>query len=203
MKKRHSLSPMVTKAVAGLVVGCALLVLPARADAQTAPPPAPAPAPSGGGGLGQGFGDAGQIVITGEDFLGFTKVNNEGWRFVVQPAVDYFVIPSVSAGLVAAFILNGTDDKEELIGARGGYNLNVTENLGAWPKVGIAFDHHSFPGINNTTVSFSTTWVTLNLPILYHILPHLFAGIGPFYNLKIAGDGNTGFGFNSVVGGWF
>jgi hypothetical protein len=203
--KRHFLSPVVTKAVAGFVVGCALLVLPARADAQTAPPPAPppAPAPSGGGGLGQGFGDAGQFVISGEDFLGFTKVNNEGWRLVVQPAVDYFVIPSVSAGLVAAFILTGTDDKEELIAARGGYNLNVTENLGAWPKVGIAFDHHSFPGINNTTVSLSTTWITLNLPILYHILPHLFAGLGPFYNLKIAGDGNTGFGFSSVVGGWF
>jgi hypothetical protein len=93
---------VVTKAVAGLVVGCALLVLPARADAQTAP--APAPAPSGGGGLGQGFGDAGQIVISGERLPRFSKTNNEGWNSRLQPAADYFVIPAVSAADRAAFM---------------------------------------------------------------------------------------------------
>jgi hypothetical protein len=59
------------------------------------------------------------------------------------------------------------------------------------------------PGLGTTTVSISTTWITLYVPVMYHITPHLFAGIGPYYNLKIAGDGNTGYGFSSLVGGWF
>src|SRR5206468_2058241 len=84
---RHRWSPVVTKAVAGFVFGCALLVLPAVARAQAQP---------GGGALGQGFGDKGQLVISGEDFLGFNKVNHAGWDLTLQPSVDYFVMPAVT-----------------------------------------------------------------------------------------------------------
>jgi len=91
---------------------------------------------------------------------------------------------------------------EELVGARAGYNLNFTENLGVWAKVGAAFDHQSV-AVGNTTASFSTTWLTLDVPVTYHIIPHVFVGVGPYYYLKVAGDGNTGYGVHSVVGGWF
>jgi hypothetical protein len=191
---RHFLSPVVTKAVAASVVGCALLVLPTQARAQD-PAPAAAASPAMPGALGQGFGEQGQLVITGELNTAFDKVNNAGWLFRIQPAADYFFMPSVSAGLVAAFVFGSNDYKEQLIGARAGYNLNVTENLGAWAKAGVAYDHISG--------GFSTTWLTLDLPILYHIVPHVFVGVGPYYYLKVAGDGNTGYGFHSLVGAWF
>ena len=130
---RHFLSPVVTKAVAGFVVGCAL-VLPARAHAQTqAPPPAAA---SGGGGLGQGFGEAGQIVISGDPgalSASFVKVNHGGWTAAITPAADYFVVPSVSVGVNATFLIGADSRKGFAIGGRAGYNLNVTENVGAWP----------------------------------------------------------------------
>jgi hypothetical protein len=196
---RHFLSPVVTKAVAGFVVGCALLVLPAMARAQTTtapPPPPPAAAPAGA--LGQGFGEAGQLVISSEDFIGFAKVNHAGWSFTVQPAIDYFLMPAVTIGGVAAYIQKNGGYKEELVGARAGFNLNVTENIGAWGKVGIAYDHAS-----QGNFSSSTTWITAYLPIMYHLMPHLFIGVGPYYNLKIAGDGDHGYGFSSLVGGWF
>jgi hypothetical protein len=190
---RHFLSPVVTKAVAASVVGCALLVLPAQARAQDpAPAAAPPPVP---GTLGQGFGEQGQVVITGELNTAFDKVNDVGWVFRIQPAADYFFMPSISAGLVAALVFGNDSYKEQLIGARAGYNLNVTENLGAWAKAGVAYDHISG--------GFSTTWLTLDLPIMYHIVPHVFVGVGPYYYLKIAGDGNTGYGFHSLVGAWF
>ena len=191
---RHFLSPVVTKAVAASVVGCALLVLPTQARAQD-PAPAPAAASAMPGALGQGFGEQGQLVITGELNTAFDKVNNAGWLFRIQPAADYFFMPSVSAGLVAAFVFGSGDYKEQLIGARAGFNFNVTENLGAWGKAGVAYDHISG--------GFSTTWLTLDLPILYHIVPHVFVGVGPDYYLKVAGDGNTGYGFHSLVGAWF
>src|SRR5438477_13218771 len=96
---RHFLSPVVMKAVVASVVGCALLVLPTRAQAQDA----------SGGGLGQGFGAQGQIAISGDLGASFDKVNNGGWRFGITPAGDYFILPSVSAGVVLGVIPgNGT-----------------------------------------------------------------------------------------------
>src|SRR5262245_38208301 len=101
---RHFLSSVVTKAVAGFVVVSALSTLPAQAQA-------PAPS-SGGGALGQGFGEQGQLVISGEDFLGFTKENNAGWRMAIQPSVDYFVAPQISIGGVGAFIMGNNSYRE-------------------------------------------------------------------------------------------
>ena len=188
---RHPWSPLVTQALAGLVVGCALLVLPTVARAQAAPP--------GGGALGQGFGDKGQLVISGEDFFGFDKVNHAGWRLTLKPAVDYFIMPAVTIGGFAALIKSNGDASEYQAGARAGFNLNVNEMIGVWPKVGIGYDYSKV----GTGRSNSTTLITAYLPVMFHIVPHLFFGIGPYYNLKIAGDGDNAYGFTSMVGGWF
>jgi hypothetical protein len=197
---RHFLSPVVTKAVAASVVGCALLVLPAQARAQDPAAPAPAAAPAVPGALGQGFGEEGQVVITNEGFLGFNKTNNVGWDFTLKPAADYFFMPSISAGVVAAYYKAGGDPGLTTvgIGARAGYNLNVTENLGVWAKAGVTYQHASAGD-----ASVSTTWLSLFVPVLYHIIPHLFVGVAPYYNLKIAGDGEHSYGFTYVIGGWF
>jgi len=174
---RHFWSPVVTKAVAASVFLGALLAVPARANAQT-PPPGTA------GALGQGFGDKGQLVITNEALLGFDKVNHGIYTLTVKPALDYFVVPSVSAGLVASYVQRTGGSKTEGVGARVGFNLNVTENLGVWPSAGIIYEHDSAGN-----ASFSTTWVRGFLPVLYHFVPHFFAGLAPYYNLKVAGDG--------------
>ena len=193
---RHFLSPVVTKAVAASVVGCALLVLPTQARAQD-PAPAPAPAAASAGGLGQGFGEQGQLAFSNEGFVGFDKTNNVGWNLILKPAVDYFILPAVSAGVVLAYSLASGDTKVFGIGARAGYNLNVTENLGVWGKVGVAYQHASVGNL-----SASTTWLTLFVPILYHLMPHLYIGAAPYYNLKVAGDGEHNYGFTYVIGGW-
>ena len=181
---------MVTKAIAASVVAGALLVLPAPARAQD----------PGGAGPGQGFGAQGQLAISGELAASFDKVNHAGWTLTLQPSADYFILPSISAGLVAAFSMGNDSFKRELIGARAGYNLNLTDHLGVWGKVGAAFQHAS---VGSPSVSSSATYLTIDVPILYHLAPHLFVGIGPYYYLKVAGDGNTGYGFHSLVGGWF
>jgi hypothetical protein len=196
---RHFLSPVVTKAVAASVVGCALLGFSTQARAQdpaTAPPPAPAAAAPGA--LGQGFGETGQIAISNEGFVGFDKTNNVGWGLTLKPAADYFLMPAVSVGLVAAYAQGNGDAKAYAVGARAGYNLNLTENVGVWPKAGVAYQHNS---VGNA--SFATTWVTFFVPLLYHIVPHFFVGLAPYYNVKVAGDGNHNYGFSYVIGGWF
>ena len=193
---RHFLSPVVTKAVAGLVVGCALSMLPARAGAQT---PTPAPAPAGA--LGQGFGEQGQIVISGDASAHFDKFNGGGWIFEVRPAADYFIMPSVTLGAVVGFGIDSGENKGVLVGGRAGYSFNVTENLSLWGRAGLSYNRISSPGIANMSVTNSATVVNLSLPIMYQIVPHLFAALSPYYNLNLSG--NDSVGFASIIGGWF
>jgi len=82
------------------------------------------------------------------------------------------------------------------VGGRAGYNLNVTANVGAWARVGIRYNH-----VSQTGGSFHETDVTVDLPILYHFVPHFFAGLAPYYNLNVSGPDS--YGFSSLVGGWF
>jgi hypothetical protein len=198
---RHFLSPVVTKAVAGLVVGCALSVLPAHAGAQTpeAPPPAPARAPAGA--LGQGFGEQGQIVISGDASVHFDKFNGGGWIFEVRPAADYFIMPSVTLGAVVGFGIDSDENKGVLVGGRAGYSFNVTENLSLWGRAGLSYNRISSPTTPGMSVTNSATAVNLSLPIMYQIVPHLFAALSPYYNLNLSG--NDSVGFASIIGGWF
>jgi hypothetical protein len=196
---RHFLSPVVTKAVAGFVVGCAL-VLPARAHAQTqAPPPAAA---SGGGALGQGFGEAGQIAISGEANAFFSKTNHAGWTAAISPALDYFIMPSISVGGSVTALIGDNSHSGYGVAVRAGYNLNVTEQLGLWPIFGIGYAHES-QGSGAASVSGSATVAHFYVPVLFHIVPRVFVGLGPFYDVKLAGDGNNSYGVKSTVGGWF
>ena len=186
---RHSLSPVVTKAVvAASVVGCALLTLPARAQAQDA---------AGGGGLGQGFGAQGQVIVSGDAQAHFNKTNKVSWDFEVRPAADFVVIPSVTVGAVVGFGIDDQKNKGVLVGARAGYILNVTDHLGVWARAGIRYNHVSF---QNGTSGHETD-ATFDVPILYHFVPHFFAGLSPYYILNFQGPDS--FGFSSIVGGWF
>jgi hypothetical protein len=177
---------MVTKAVAASVVGCALLILPARAKAQDA-----------AGALGQGFGAQGQLALSSEANLSFDRVNHGPWILILRPSADYFLAPSISGGLVLSYVQRSGDIKAYGAGARVGYSLNVTPNVGIWPKVGILYEHDTFG-----TATGSTTWISTLLPFLFLPAQHFFVGAAPYYNLKIAGDGEHDFGFTTLFGGW-
>jgi len=177
---------MVTKAVAASVVAGALLVLPTPARAQD----------PGGAGLGQGFGAQGQIVISGDATAHFDKYNGSGWIFEVRPAADYFIMPSVTVGAVVGFGIDSAENKGVLVGGRAGYSLNFTDHVSVWARAGISYNHVSAPGGSN-----SATAANLSLPIMYQVVPHLFAALSPYYNLNFSG--NDSYGFASVIGGWF
>jgi len=185
---RHFRSPVVTKAVAASVVGCAMLAMSARAQAQE-----PAPA----GALGQGFGAQGQFVIDGDATAHFDKFNKAGWIFEVRPALDYFVVPNVTIGAIVGFGIDNLKNKGVLVGGRAGFNFNFTEHLSFWGRVGVRYNHVS-PDVG---ASRHETDVTVDIPILYHFVPHLFAGLAPYYNVNVSGPDSYGFGY--VVGGWF
>ena len=167
-----------------------------------APAPAPAPASASSGALGQGFGEQGQIVISNEGFFGFDKVNHGGYDVVLKPAVDYFIVPSISAGSwPPTSSRQGRRPRRTTsgVGLRGGFNFNVTENLGVWGKLGVLYQRDSARARPRSRRPGPRAFV----PVMYHIVPHLFVGLAPYYNLKFAGDGNHSYGFSWLIGGWF
>jgi len=194
------LSRIVKRAQLALTVVGLVTVIPGRASAQdpaTAPPPAAAESMPAGS-LGQGFGETGQFVITSEANVLFTKTNNAGWSFLFAPGLDYFIVPSVSVGGSVAVRIDDTDTKYYAVGVRAGYNLNFTEHVSFWGRLGFSFDQLSAPGGSD-----SATFLSVLAPIAYHIVPHAFVGAGPFYNLNLSGDVSNSYGLTSLVGIWW
>ena len=192
---RHFLSPVVTKAVAGLVVGCAL-VLPARAHAQTtAPPPAAA---SGGGGLGQGFGEAGQIVISGDRAGRRPSTWRRALRQGEPRGLDFD--DSSGGGLLhhagrvgrrpsSADRPNDASTRASLVGRTRRLQLQrhgATSASGA--DAGFAYDHVRA----GTGARLLPRHVPEpHVPDPVSLVPHVFVGIGPYYNLKRLGRRRT------------
>jgi hypothetical protein len=169
--------------------------LAAAQDPPAAPPSAPMPA----GSLGQGFGEVGQVVISGETFTGFTKVSGAGYAFNIQPAADYFIAPSVTIGGAVGFGLGSNEERAFRVAARAGFNFNFSEHVSFWGKAGVTYGWRSIGG-NSASESYANFF----LPINYHIVPRVFVGVGPFYNLKMSGDfAANNYGFASVVGAWW
>ena len=55
-------------------------------------------------------------------------------RSASSPPPTDFIVPSISIGAALGFAIGNDDAKGFEVGARAGYNLNVTENIGVWPK---------------------------------------------------------------------
>jgi hypothetical protein len=175
-----------TKRFATMVflVGACVAVLPSsRASAQGF-------APSGGA----TFGGTGQVAITGD----FEAHLHSGWELRLHPSLDYFIAQNVSIGGVLGFTYHSGSPSSNTIdlGARAGYNLNITGLVSFWPRVGIFFSRQS------GRPSTNSTYLGIFAPFLVHLAPHFFVGVGPSFNLSLDGGGNSS-GLDSVVGGYF
>ena len=148
--------------------------------------------------LGSGanaFGASGQVVITGE----LEGHLHNGWNLHLQPSADYFIATNISiGGLIGYTHVSGNPAFDSFnLGARAGYNLAITDAVTFWPKVGITVGH-AFGSTGNTS-----SQLTIFAPFLFHLVPHLFVGAGPDFELELSGSGGNGYGLQSVVGGWF
>ena len=186
---------MSRKVFASFIVG----LLAAVAFASASPAAAEEAARSGGFAptavAGGGFGGVGQIAISGD----LEAHLRSGWEIRIHPAADYFIIPNVSVGGVAGITYTSGSPGTTVIdiGARAGYSLGITDKIGIWGRTGIFYSHYS-----RHPDSSSTTLFRLDAPILYHLAPHVFAGIGPYFTQNLGGGGH-GYGLDSIVGGWF
>lgn len=193
--KKTFLSPFIIALPLALTVAGASV---ARAqDGVAAAPPAA---------TGAAFGQAGQWVysIAGENEFPFriSKTGDGDWNMVVRPAIDTFLIRSVSVGAIVTLAKSG-GFSDVGIGVRAGYNLPITNLVSFWPRAGVYYHHQS----TDNGPSFGETSIGINAPFLFHLVPHAFLGVGPFFSLPVqnsdsmAGKDAT-YGLTAIIGGW-
>ena len=210
------------------VAGAIGMVTAAGSAAAQAPYTAQAPPPGYGYAPRpvQSFGGPRTLAISSDMNLelGGQSTNNGGpssWTFVVAPAADYFVIRGLSLGGQIAFththlretddtgIVTSTDGNTFSFGARVGYDLPLGDLLSFWPKAGLAFDVSSLAGVNGNAID-----VIVYAPLLLHLAPHFFVGLGPGLQSDLTASASqngqsltnppktTSYGLYFTIGGW-
>lgn len=165
----------------------------------------------------EALGAEGQIAISSDLQLSFTSTKvtpPEGdagdavTAIQIRPALDYFVMESLSLGGHLGYSSVGSgDDKVSGIGVgvRVGYAIPIADMVAFWPKAGIGYQ----------TVSqgdFSGNKMALEVFAPFAISPaeHFFVGIGPMLSMdlssKMEGEDaakTTTYGVMTQVGGYF
>jgi hypothetical protein len=205
-KLRGAFAPI---AAAALGSAALLLIAPA-ARAEEAPPPAPMATSSDGSGLNVSsapFGAARQMAFVMQDFGDFpfkySKSGGGNWQLHFHPALDYFLQQNVSVGGQVAVDTGGGSSTVGL-GARAGYHVALSELVSLWPLVGLSFSHTS----ENNAPSTSITRLNINVPFLFHLVPHFLLGVGPFFSLPLTNsramaNKDPDYGLTALVGGYF
>jgi hypothetical protein len=160
--------------------------------------------------VGSNFGLSGQFVLsvgatTGEHALYHKEGGN--WQLQFSPALDYFVASRVSVGAVVGYRhatggtgtgTNGAGSDTFTLGGRVGFNINFNERVGLWSRAGFSLDR-----VDANHASTTNTWFTFYAPVLFHLAPHFFAGLGPSFQYNLSGPAPNEYGVDSMIGGWF
>jgi hypothetical protein len=182
---------------------------------RTALPAVRADSPSGR------FGDRSELAISSDAGFSLSSTNLSGssgstTTLILRPAVDYFVIDSLSIGgflgLEYAAPPGGSTTALS-IGPRVGYNLRFSDSFSVWPKVGLSFasttqkeDATTLPDgtrVDPTDVSSTSLQLNLFLPVLFHPAQHFFIGVGPAFDLDLTGSNKaTTIALRLALGGW-
>ena len=188
-----------------------LLAAPSTGRAQEAAPTATGS--SGGSSAGSSgfaaaagsFGEARQWVFSmsseGEFPFRLSKTGDGEWGMVFRPSLDVFLIRNVSVGGIVTLSKYG-GGSDVGFGARAGYNVGLTSLVSIWIRGGIYVHRYA----TDNAPSGTETVMDLNVPFLFHVVPHFFLGVGPFFHLPLQnsmmGGTDATYGLTATVGGW-
>jgi hypothetical protein len=152
-----------------------------------------------------GFAAMGQWVLSlrttgdGGGFVFFHKASPGDWTLSLHPSIDYFITSSVSLGATFGYSYSPADTGTTVLdlGGRAGFNLTINDHIGFWPSAGLGFTVDSRNHNTNTS-----TFLGVFAPFLYHLVPHLFVGLGPSFSLQLSGGDGKMYGVDFVLGGW-
>lgn len=212
-----SINPRFISVLSGVALCTLVLVSPdaAAAERAAASPSVQADSPSGV------FGNRHQLAVSSDAGFSISNTSISGIHgsttsVVLRPAVDWFVVDSVSVGGFLGLEYDSTPGGSSTavsVGPRVGYNLRFSNWVSIWPKIGFSFASTT-QKIHETTIAdgtvvpsqnVSSTSLQLNLfvPVMFHPAEHFFIGVGPAFDLDLTGDNKaTTIAARLTLGGW-
>ena len=166
------------------------------------------------------LGEQGALSINGAFSLDFASHSNDQndtttTSVRVAPNGDFFAIPNVSlgGGVLVDYSKSGdTSTTSYGLQARAGYYLPIG-SAGIWLQAGLSFAHGESTfssGVASLTVKSDTFALQVFVPIVIHLAPGFFFGLGPAIDQDIAHSDNNDalpdakertLGITSIVGG--
>jgi hypothetical protein len=143
----------------------------------------------------------------------YTTFNNNGGsatRFGLAPTLDYFVIDNLSIGAQLLFSIatlspasvagepapTSTTLTTFGVAPQVGYNFNIGEHFGFWPKVFFAYATIS---ASNNGGSEAVSSLGIFAPFLYHPVSHFYLGLGPNFATQLGNSSSNSNGTNTTV----
>jgi len=158
------------------------------------------------------LGQKGQIVPLGNvSFTHSSQVNSLG----IAPGAFWFPRDRVALGLslsidYASFSLPpgaiGTTSVAQFgLQPMAGVIAPLAERLSLFPQLGLGFtvqrtESSGFPG-GTSTRAFGVA--SLFVPVVFAPVPHIFLGLGAFFDVLFGPSTDTTYGVASTIGGWF
>jgi hypothetical protein len=181
------------------------------------------------------FGRMGQLALTSAFNLFVShsiQGNDQSYTaYGATPEADYFIDDHIAFSLGVHVIrahwhgsepltsIPWTNDVTDAGGAAGfAAEVPISDRFSLYPRAALGFGHvtydrtyESAEGPRSVRQEASSTSVFGSLPVLFHVAPHFFAGLGPAADHDLTrrlspGDRQnraTRIGASSVVGGWF
>jgi hypothetical protein len=163
---------------------------------------------------GPRFGQAREVVLGGDFWVylnhyEYVSDAKPTTYVIVRPAVDYFVADHLSLGGGLGFARSwqeGESSNSFEVRPRIGYELPVGDAFSVWPRAGIQYElswfNDSYGSSSNRTLE-----AFAQVPVLAHVTPHFFVGIGPTFNAVLSYSRAdwpkaTSVGVESTIGGW-
>jgi len=155
----------------------------------------------------QSFGVSGQAAFSmtspSHFPFSFSKTGGGDWSLHLVPSLDYFIQDHLSVGGLVGIDKDGGGSTIRF-GARVGYDIPLGSLVSMWPRGGLEVSHSS----PNMGSGATVTSVGIDVPFLFHFVPHFLLGVGPFISVPLSNSAAMGskdatFGLTALVGGYF
>lgn len=196
---------------ASVLVGFFALTFAGAAFAQTKVPGVPQVSPATPAGI---FGMRGQIALSSDEGV-TTSVsstsgggdNDKTLKFTLRPALDYFLIDNLSAGVTLGLDYTKVGDAHATVysaGPRLGYNISFKSMFSVWPRAGVSYAARKQSSGFGPDEGESHVQLNVSVPLMFHPLTHFFVGFGPALDTDLSGDvKTTTLAGRITLGGWF
>jgi hypothetical protein len=177
------------------------------------------------------FGDAGTFVIANDFVVDGSVTSYSGSEasfktLTIAPGIDYFASDRISLGIglsygnssSVGFEPDGTRVENDVgsfgIGPRVGFDVPLASWLSLYPRLALGVSVTTYDetaGGRENKYTSTNTWMSFSAPLLVHVVPHFFVGLGPYltrdltqsFDVPAPENDATRVGASALVGGWF